>query len=106
MDNSLIPLWLQFVESPFHFEHNHALAHKAWSIKAWLGDFGVEKLNWPAQNTNLTPWNTWWKFPTLENLVESSQRSGSYYSCKEGTNPYILTPMDLEWDIIKSPLVQ
>ena len=42
-------------EGPFLFQHDCAPVHKARCIKAWLDEFGVEELDWPAQSPDLSP---------------------------------------------------
>ena len=89
------------------FRNDCAPEHKATSIKAWLDEFGVEELNWPAQNpqpyrarpshptsmSDLT--NTlleeWANIPTdtLQNLVESFlRRVEVVLDAKVGQTPY------------------
>lgn len=42
------------MEDPFLFQHDSAAVHKASSIKKWFSQFGVEKLDCPAQSSDLT----------------------------------------------------
>ena len=62
LDNS-IPLNLvgtgflgtDFEDGFFVFWHDCAPVHKARSIKTWMREFGVDELDWPAQNPDLNP---------------------------------------------------
>ena len=47
----MITVW----EGPVLFQHDSAALHKARSIEAWLGEFGMEEVDWPAQSTDLNP---------------------------------------------------
>ena len=56
LDNSMLPtLWEQFGDGPFLFQHECAPVHKARSIKTWMREFGVDKLECPAQSPDLKP---------------------------------------------------
>ena len=45
----------------FLFQHGSAPVHKARSIKTWLGEFGVEVLDWAAQSPDLNPVKQPWE---------------------------------------------
>lgn len=53
-------MWDHFGEGPFLFQHDCAPVHKARSIKAWLGEFGVEELDWLADSPDLIPIEHLW----------------------------------------------
>ena len=54
LDNSMLPtLWEQFGDGPFLFQHDCAPVYKARSIKTWIREFCVDKLDWPAQSPDL-----------------------------------------------------
>jgi hypothetical protein len=52
-DSVLPPLWQQFGEGSFLFQH--APKHKVRSIKKWFVEIVVEELDWPAQSPDLNP---------------------------------------------------
>ncbi len=37
------------------FQHDFIPEHKAWTVKKWFSQFGVEELDWPAQSPDLNP---------------------------------------------------
>ncbi|KAK3557283.1 hypothetical protein QTP70_026274, partial [Hemibagrus guttatus] len=61
LDNFMLPtLWEQFGDDPFLFQHDCTPVTKARSIKTWMREFGVEELDWTAQNPDLNPIEHFW----------------------------------------------
>lgn len=57
-DNSALPsLWQQLREASSLFQPGSAPVHKARSIKKRFFQFGVEEVDWSAQNSLLTEKN-------------------------------------------------
>ena len=46
LDSSVLPtLWQQFGDSPFLFQHDNTVMHKARSIQKWFVEISVEELD-------------------------------------------------------------
>jgi hypothetical protein len=52
-------LWQQFGEGPFLFQHDNGPV-KAWSIKKWFVEIGVEELDWPVKSHDINPIKHLW----------------------------------------------
>ena len=65
----------QLGDGPFLF-HDCATVHKARSVKTWTTEFGVDELDWPAQNPDLNPIEHLWdelKWSGLPRRVEAAK---------------------------------
>ena len=61
LDNCILPALLeQSGEGPLLFQYDCAPVHKPRSINTWLGEFGVEELDRPAQSPRLNPIQQHW----------------------------------------------
>ncbi len=97
------------VPDPFLLQHDCAPVHKARSIKTCLDEFGEFGMNWngdcePGFLIQTHKCSSKMGRNSHKNTSKScgkpSQKSGSCYSCKEGTN-FIVMSMCLECNVIK-----
>ena len=98
LDNAMLPtLWQQFGEGPFLFQHDCAPVHKARTIKTWFDEFGVEELDWPAQNPDLNP---------IEHLWDELERRLRARPSRPTSVPDLINALQNEWAPIPTETLQ